>query len=129
MDFGPRSAIGRRELEWVADANSFATEIAPARTFITKANADLLQSQGLGLRTSYQDLLVFDNNGPIDNELRFNDECVRHKILDLVGDLALAGCDFQGYILAHRSGHRLNASLVRALQAGHALAFQQRDSA
>ena len=48
-------------------------------------------------------------------ELRFKDECVRHKTLDLIGDLALAGCDVAGQITAHRSGHRLNADLVRAL--------------
>ncbi len=61
------------------------------------------------------DLLIFGDEGPIDNELRFSDECVRHKILDLVGDLALSGCDVVGQIVAHRSGHRLNAELVRVL--------------
>jgi UDP-3-O-acyl-N-acetylglucosamine deacetylase len=60
-------------------------------------------------------LLVFDKDGPVDNELRYRDECVRHKALDLVGDLALAGCDLVGHFIAHRSGHRLNAELVRAL--------------
>jgi UDP-3-O-acyl-N-acetylglucosamine deacetylase len=47
--------------------------------------------------------------------LRFRDECVRHKALDLIGDLALADCDLVGHFVAHRSGHRLNADLVRAL--------------
>ena len=70
---------------------------------------------GLGKRATYQNLLVFDKDGPVDNELRFRDECVRHKALDLVGDLALAGCDLVGHFVAHRSGHRLNAELVRAL--------------
>jgi UDP-3-O-acyl-N-acetylglucosamine deacetylase len=60
-------------------------------------------------------LLIFEGDGPIDNVLRFRDECVRHKALDLVGDLALAGCDLVGHFVAHRSGHRLNADLVRAL--------------
>ena len=64
---------------------------------------------------SIKDLLIFDNDGPIENELRFRDECVRHKALDLVGDLALAGCDLVGHVVAHRSGHRLNAELVRVL--------------
>ena len=49
------------------------------------------------------------------NQLRFADECVRHKTLDLVGDLALAGCDIQGRITAFRSGHRLNAELIQEL--------------
>jgi UDP-3-O-acyl-N-acetylglucosamine deacetylase len=60
-------------------------------------------------------VLVFDENGPVENELRFRDECVRHKALDLLGDLALAGCDLVGQFIAHRSGHRLNAELVKAL--------------
>jgi UDP-3-O-[3-hydroxymyristoyl] N-acetylglucosamine deacetylase len=59
--------------------------------------------------------LVFDADGPIENELRYRDECARHKILDLVGDFALAGCDVIGQVIAHRSGHRLNADMVRVL--------------
>ena len=47
--------------------------------------------------------------------MRYSDECVRHKVLDLVGDLALAGCDVLGHIVAHCTGHRLNAELVRTL--------------
>jgi len=69
------------------------------------------------MRVSASDVLVFDGNGPIDNQLRFRDECVRHKTLDLIGDLALSGCDIVGHIVAHRSGHRLNAELVRILLA------------
>ena len=69
----------------------------------------------MGSRATAQDVLVFDDDGPIDNRLRFRDECVRHKTLDLVGDLALAGCDVVGHIVAYRSGHRLNAELVRVL--------------
>jgi UDP-3-O-acyl-N-acetylglucosamine deacetylase len=64
-----------------------------------------------------RDLLVFDSNGPIDNPLRFRDECVRHKTLDLIGDLALAGCDLIGRFTAYRSGHQLNAELVEAVLA------------
>ncbi len=129
LDFGRDSVVGRHELEWVADADAFRSEIAPARTFVLQSDAELLRAQGLGLRTTYQDLLVFGDDGPISNDLRFTDECVRHKILDLIGDLALLGCDFRGYVLAHRSGHRLNAELVRALHAIRALTYQQRDSA
>ena len=66
-------------------------------------------------RATFRDLLVFDADGPIDNTLRFPDECVRHKIVDMVGDLALAGCDLAGRFVAYRSGHRLNAELVRAM--------------
>ena len=58
---------------------------------------------------------MFGPEGPIDNELRLENECVRHKALDLVGDLALAGCDLVGHFIAHKSGHRLNAELVKVL--------------
>ena len=129
LDFGRTTVIGRRELEWVVDVDSFVTQIAPARTFILESSAKVLRAQGLGLRASHNDLLVYGEDGPIGNELRYPDECVRHKILDMVGDLALAGCDIQGYILAHRSGHRLNAAMVNALRASRPRVFQQRDSA
>ena len=72
-------------------------------------------ARGLGRRSSFKDLLVFGGGGPIDNDLRFPDECVRHKMVDMVGDLALAGCDLVGRFVAFRSGHRLNAELVRTL--------------
>ena len=61
-----------------------------------KAEAEALQHSGLGRRSTFRDLLVFDERGPIDNPLRFPDECVRHKMLDMAGDLALAGCDLIG---------------------------------
>ena len=99
----------------VVTPDSFRKELAPCRTFVLQQEAEWLVSRGLGKRATYQNLLVFDENGPVENELRFRDECVRHKALDLVGDLAMAGCDLVGHFIAHRSGHRLNAELVRAL--------------
>ena len=80
-----------------------------------KEEADRLLSQGLGRRVTARDLLVFDDRGPIDNCLRFPDECVRHKMMDMVGDLALGGCALVGEFVACRSGHRLNGELVRTL--------------
>ena len=76
-----------------------------------------MQAQGLGRRATFRDLLVFGPAGPIDNRLRFPDECVRHKLADMIGDLALAGRDLVGRFSAYRSGHRLNAELVRAIVA------------
>ncbi|HEV3340949.1 MAG TPA: UDP-3-O-acyl-N-acetylglucosamine deacetylase [Pirellulales bacterium] len=115
LDYGPGNAIGRQTLSLPVTSDSFRRELAPSRTFMLKAEADWLLAQGLGRRASLKDLLVFDAEGPIDNELRFRDECVRHKALDLVGDLSLAGCDLVTHIIAYRSGHRLNAELVRVL--------------
>jgi len=117
LDYMECPAIGRQTLEMTVTPETFKQKLAPARTFLLKAEADWLQEQGLGSRVTYGDLLVFDNDGPLENELRYPDECVRHKALDLVGDLALAGCDLVGRITAHRSGHRLNAELVSVLLA------------
>jgi UDP-3-O-[3-hydroxymyristoyl] N-acetylglucosamine deacetylase len=115
LDYGPGNCVGRQSLTLPITADSFRRELAPARTFLLKTEADWMLSQGLGQRTTPKDLLIFDSQGPIDNELRFRDECVRHKALDLVGDLALIDCDLVGHFVAHRSGHRLNADLVRSL--------------
>jgi UDP-3-O-acyl-N-acetylglucosamine deacetylase len=115
LDYGPASPIGRQALSLPITPDSFRRELAPARTFMLKAEAERMQAQGLGMRTTCRDLLVYGEEGPLDNTLRFSDECVRHKALDLVGDLTLAGCDIVGHIVAYRSGHRLNAELVRAM--------------
>jgi UDP-3-O-acyl N-acetylglucosamine deacetylase len=117
LDYGLGNAIGRQTLSVRLTPQSFREEIAPCRTFLLKQEADWLIAQGLGSRASRKDLLIFDEHGPIENALRFSDECVRHKILDVVGDFALSGCDVIGQIVAHKSGHRLNAELVRVLLA------------
>jgi UDP-3-O-acyl N-acetylglucosamine deacetylase len=117
LDYGNESPIGRQTIQTALTPEVFRRELAPARTFILQQEAEWLRAQGLGQRVTCQDLLVFDDAGTVDNPLRFEDECVRHKALDLVGDLALAGCDIHGHIVAFRSGHRLNADLVRALLA------------
>jgi UDP-3-O-acyl N-acetylglucosamine deacetylase len=117
LDYGPGNAIGQQTITLPITPDSFRRELASCRTFVLKSEADWLLAQGLGSRASDRDLLIFGPDGPINNELRFRDECVRHKALDLVGDLALAGCDLVGHFVAHRSGHRLNAELVRILLA------------
>jgi len=120
LDFRHAAAIGRQQITREITPNIFRYELAAARTFILKAEAEALLQQGLCSRTTYRDLLVFDEAGPIDNPLRFRDECVRHKALDLVGDLALAGCDIAGHVVANCAGHRLHAELVQAILAAEA---------
>jgi len=115
LDYRDQGAIGQQTCELCLTPSSFCSELAAARTFILQSEAEWLRQQGLGQRVTCHDLLVFDQHGPVGNELRFADECVRHKTLDLVGDLALAGCDIQGRITAYRSGHRLNAQLIQEL--------------
>ena len=116
LDYGSKSPIGRQTYRVVITPESFEANIAPARTFVLEGEAAELRAGGLGTHLSYQDILVFGENGPIENRLRFPDECVRHKILDLLGDLMLFGRAIVGRVYARKSGHSLNHALVRALR-------------
>ena len=118
LDYGD-GPIGRQSLEVDLTPEMFVSELAPSRTFVREEEAEALRSQGLGRRATYRDLLVFGPDGPLENQLRFSDECVRHKILDMVGDIALAQCDVIGRFRAYRSGHRLNAALLSELLVRH----------
>lgn len=115
LDYPNDPAIGHQTHSTVLGEQDFANGVAPARTFITQQEAEALRQQGLGRRVSYSDLLVFDQQGAIQNKLHFENECARHKLLDVIGDVSLVGCDLVGRIEAYRSGHRLNAELVRQL--------------
>ncbi len=125
LDYGDGGPIGRQAKTIALTPESFRTQLAPCRTFMLKQEAEWLLAQGYGHRTSYRDLLVFDQTGLVDNQLRFPDECVRHKLLDMVGDLALAGCQLIGHFIAYRSGHRMNAEMVRTLM-GRAVGVEPR---
>jgi UDP-3-O-acyl-N-acetylglucosamine deacetylase len=109
------SPIGRQLHTQGITPATFASDLASCRTFILESEVAELRRQGLGSRTTAADLLVFGRYGPIDNRLRYANEPARHKVLDLVGDLALLGADLSGHVVAYRSGHPLNVELVRAL--------------
>ena len=96
LDYGSGNPIGRQSLEISLSPRHFHMNLAPSRTFMLEAEAAAMKAQGLGSRATCKDLLVFGSSGLIDNQLRFPDECVRHKLADMVGDLALAGCDLVG---------------------------------
>jgi UDP-3-O-[3-hydroxymyristoyl] N-acetylglucosamine deacetylase/3-hydroxyacyl-[acyl-carrier-protein] dehydratase len=115
LDYGPDSAIGNQS--YLIDLNppSFRRELAGSRTFLLETEARAMQAAGFGIRTTEADVLIFGPRGLIGNSLRFADECARHKLLDMVGDLALLGMDLHGFVVAHRSGHHTNAALVRRL--------------
>ena len=115
LDYGPKSPIDRQGFFVEVGPETFLDELAASRTFLLQAEADALRKAGIGSRTTERDLLIFGPDGVIGNELRFFDECARHKTLDLLGDLALIGKDLAGHVVAHRSGHALNAELARAL--------------
>ena len=102
-------------LEISVNAESFKTEIAPARTFCLESEASELRNQGLGLGANYENTLVVGKAGVIKNSLRFKDEFVRHKILDLIGDLCLAGCPIRGHVIALKSGHSLNLRIAQKI--------------
>ena len=114
LDYGP-GPIGRQEFSLDVTPDSYRRELAAARTFISVDDASRLRAAGLGLTVSTNDLVVFGADGPVGNPLRWPDECVRHKVLDLVGDLALAGRPIHAHLRACRSGHRLNALMAGTL--------------
>ena len=93
----------------------FERELAAARTFCLKEEAQSLLSKGFGQGASYENTLVFERNVPVQNTLRFENEACRHKIADLLGDLYLAGGPLRAHVIAMRSGHSLNLELVRKL--------------
>jgi UDP-3-O-[3-hydroxymyristoyl] N-acetylglucosamine deacetylase/3-hydroxyacyl-[acyl-carrier-protein] dehydratase len=91
---------------------TFIEELAPARTFTTRAEAEAARSRGMFTHLTENDVLVFDGGAPMGQALRFDDEPARHKALDLIGDLALTGRPIEGRFVAHRSGHELNRALA-----------------
>ncbi len=97
------------------DVEDFLRKLAPARTFALKRDVDQLQAAGLIKGGSLENALLVDEEGVRGSELRFEDEFVRHKLLDLVGDLALLGAGLVGRIVAWRSGHALHGRLVDAI--------------
>ena len=115
MNYGPAGPIGHQICKFRLTPGNFEQEIAAARTFVLEQEAEQFRKAGLGGHLTYQDILVFGEQGPIENELRFPDECVRHKVLDLIGDLFLFGKFIVGNIFARQSGHSLNHELVRRL--------------
>ncbi len=115
LDYGPRAPIARQVHTATITPEQFARDLACSRTFLLEAEAVDLRRQGLGAHLTAADLLVFGPGGPIGNGLRSADEPARHKVLDVVGDLALLGHDLCGHVVAYRSGHALNIELVRVL--------------
>jgi UDP-3-O-[3-hydroxymyristoyl] N-acetylglucosamine deacetylase len=115
LDYGHAAPIPPQTHTLSVCPGAFAQDLASCRTFLTEAEATVLRQQGLGKHLSAKNLLVFGRGGPIENRTRFADEPARHKILDLIGDLALCGFDVVGHIVAYRSGHALNVELARAL--------------
>lgn len=110
------TAIGSQQLAWTFSPETFRRDIAPARTFGFVQELDELRAAGLARGASLDNTLAIDGDRLLNPALsRFGDECVRHKILDALGDLALAGAPLLGRFEGRRSGHALNNALLRTL--------------
>src|SRR5438445_4952750 len=90
----------------------FIEDVAPARTFTFLKDVEMLRQNGLALGGSLENAIVLGETGVLNNALRFEDEFVRHKILDAVGDLALVGYPVIGHLVAHRAGHALHTEFA-----------------
>lgn len=94
----------------------FIREVATARTFVTAAQAEQIRAAGLASHVTNEDLIIIGPDGsPVDNAFRFSNECARHKTLDLIGDLALAGVELVGRFTSFRGGHNLNGRMAKQL--------------
>jgi UDP-3-O-[3-hydroxymyristoyl] N-acetylglucosamine deacetylase len=117
IDF-PHESIGHQEISLAISASAFETDLAAARTFGFLHEVEQLRRAGLARGGSLDNAVVLDEGRVLnDDGLRFADEFVRHKALDLLGDLALIGCPLVGHVVAHRAGHRLHVAFARALVA------------
>ena len=111
----PHKLIGVQYENFEISPELYEREIAPARTIAYEQEIEALRNMGLGLGGTLESVIVYNDEGWI-NPLHFEDELVRHKILDVIGDLRLAG-PIRGHVIAVASGHALNTSLAKKLQA------------
>jgi UDP-3-O-[3-hydroxymyristoyl] N-acetylglucosamine deacetylase len=115
IDFGD-DAIGAQQVDFEIRPSTFERELAPARTFALLRDVQRMHEAGLGLGGNENNCLVFDQHGPINTQLRFDDEPVRHKAMDSLGDLALLGAPLWGHIEVENGGHALHFALMEALR-------------
>ncbi len=111
----------------VITPEGFASQIAPARTFCLKEEAEELRKRGFGKGADFTNTLVFEKNTPLQNSLRFPNEAARHKVMDLLGDLLLAGQFFKAHVIACLSGHAQNVQIARQLADYQTAAYRAQD--
>src|ERR1700681_4248770 len=114
----PHPLIGKQSLRFVLTQESFAAELARARTFGFTHEVDFLRAKGLIKGASLSNAVVLDHSDILSGDLRWSDEFVRHKALDCVGDLALAGARLRARVVAIKPSHRGTVTLVRELVKG-----------
>ncbi|MDD3726197.1 MAG: bifunctional UDP-3-O-[3-hydroxymyristoyl] N-acetylglucosamine deacetylase/3-hydroxyacyl-ACP dehydratase [Candidatus Ratteibacteria bacterium] len=114
----PDTAIGSQYASYSITPEIYEKEIAPARTFCLREEIEPLKKMGLGKGSDYKNTLVIDRSGEIiNNQFRFDNEPVRHKINDLIGDIALFGSSISGHIIGIKSGHSLNTRFIKKMRA------------
>ncbi|HEX9081026.1 MAG TPA: UDP-3-O-acyl-N-acetylglucosamine deacetylase [Holophagaceae bacterium] len=116
IDF-PVPALGRQSRELSLTPEKYRRELGAARTFCLAQEIEVMRARGLALGGSLDNAVVFGSEGPLNESLRFEDEAVRHKMLDLVGDLALLGAPLLGLVEAHAAGHAMHVALAQAILA------------
>jgi UDP-3-O-[3-hydroxymyristoyl] N-acetylglucosamine deacetylase len=120
--FFDHPAVGRQTMEMEVTPERYSTEIAPARTFGFEWELSQMRNMGLIRGASLQNAVCFDRTKVMNPDgLRFPDECCRHKILDLIGDLALIGKPLLGHVIAERAGHAMHAALVSKIMSDPSL--------
>ena len=119
IDF-PHAAIGYQALSARIGEEDYASSIAPARTFCLLSDVEAMRRAGLARGGSLDNAVVVGEDGVLNSSLRFPDEFVRHKVLDLVGDLALVGSRLRAHVIVFKGGHRLHAALVGRILASRA---------
>ncbi|HLK05068.1 MAG TPA: UDP-3-O-acyl-N-acetylglucosamine deacetylase [Candidatus Acidoferrum sp.] len=120
VDF-PHPLVGQQQIEMVVEQESFRRLLARARTFCFEREIEPLRAMGLIRGGSLENAIVLTNDGVMNGPLRFEDEFGRHKALDLIGDLALAGLPLLARVEAHKAGHALHTQLVSGLLADPSL--------
>jgi len=108
--------LGEQNLSLELTEENFAMEIAPARTFGFLKDVEYLKANGFAMGGSFDNAIILGESGILNSSgLRFKDEFVRHKILDLIGDLSLSGFPIYGHIIANKSGHTTNMKFLKKL--------------
>jgi UDP-3-O-[3-hydroxymyristoyl] N-acetylglucosamine deacetylase len=119
IDF-PHAAIGYQAVTARVSESAYASSIAPARTFCLLRDVEEMQRAGLARGGSLANAVVVGDGGVLNQSLRFPDEFVRHKVLDLIGDLALLGSRLRAHVIVFKGGHRLHADLIGRILANRA---------
>jgi UDP-3-O-[3-hydroxymyristoyl] N-acetylglucosamine deacetylase len=120
--FFPHPKVGRQTMEVDLTPERYAAEIAPARTFGFEQELDAMRNMGLIRGATLDSAVCFDETGVMNPDgLRFPDEPCRHKILDLIGDLALVGRPILGHVVAERAGHAMHVALVAKIMSDPSL--------